>query len=335
LAGSKNQQGTDIPQIQRTKSFYEKCNAHDSFDPMEPIYYSGSTLPILDIQSSESKFGISIETPSKDTKEQNVSFNDQNPAYMYTVNSEPDSTFGQADLADAQLGDFFSRPLKIGSYEWGVNNILFTKFNPWQQYFENKRIINRISNFSLLRAKLHVKILINGNGFHYGRAIASYVPFHLEDDFTVDRAFFKEDIVQASQRPHFYLDPTTSQGGEIVLPFFLHKNALSIPDDEWRRMGEMTLQSLNDLKHANGATDRVTVSVFAWAEDVVLSMPTSTEPGALLPQCCETPLDSQADEYGTGPISQPASLVARWAGALTDAPILAPYARANDVAIIE
>lgn len=314
----------------RTQDSLQECNAYDSFDPREPIYYSGTCA--LDIQSKEEKFGITISNPSKSTKEQNVSFNDQNPAYSYVVDSMPDPTFGQADLADATLGDFFKRPVKIASYEWGVNDLLFERFNPWQLYFENPRIINRITNFSLLRAKLHVKILINGNGFHYGRALASYIPLEQYDGFTVDRAFFSQDIVQASQRPHFYLDPTTSQGGEMVLPFFYFKNAISIPNEEWRRMGEMTLQSLNNLKHANGATDRVTVSVFAWAEDINLSMPTASEPGALTPQCDEQPLDAQADEYGSGPISKPASLVARWAGALKDAPMLGPYARATSIA---
>jgi hypothetical protein len=118
----------------------------------------------------------------------------------------------------------------------------------------------------------------------------------------------------------------------MVLPFFFFKNALSIPENEWREMGEMTLQSINDLKHANGATDRVTISVFAWAEDITLSMPTASNPIALSPQCGEEPLDPQADEYGTGPISRPASLVSRWAGALRSAPLLAPYARATEIA---
>lgn len=287
---------------------------------------------VLDVQSSETKFGIEINTPDKESKQQNVSFADQNAAYSYEVSSTPDPTFGQADLEDVKLNDFFLRPIKIASFEWGVGNILFERFNPWQLYFENPRIINRIANFALLRAKLHVKILINGNGFHYGRAICSYIPLHTDDDFTLDRAFFSQDIVQASQRPHIYLDPTTSQGGEMKLPFFWFKNALAIPQNEWVRMGELTLQSFQALKHANGATDRVTVSVFAWAEEVTLSMPTASDPGALVPQCDEQQLDTQADEYGTGIISKPASLVERWAGMLSTAPVIGMYARATELA---
>jgi hypothetical protein len=177
-----------------------------------------------------------------------------------------------------------------------------------------------------MRAKLHVKFVINGNGFHYGRLISSYIPLPDEDDFTVDRAFFQQDIVQASQRPHLYLDPTTSQGGDMVLPYFWYDNYLSIPQAEWRQMGDMIIHTLQGLKHANGATDSVTISVFAWAEDVALSVPTSTEPGGLTPQM------GKEDEYGKGIISRPASIVARVAGGLRTAPYIGNYARATEIA---
>ena len=100
---------------------------------------------------------------------------------------------------------------------------------------------------------------------------------------TVDRAFFIQDVVQASQRPHVYLDPTLSQGGELTLPYFWYKNYLSIPNSEWSSMGQMIIHGMQPLKHANGADDNVTISVFAWAEEMCLSVPTSIAPGTLSP----------------------------------------------------
>lgn len=177
---------------------------------------------------------------------------------------------------------------------------------------------------------MHVKFILNGNGFHYGRAIASYLPLHTFDEFTKDRSFFIEDIVEASQRPHIYLDPTKSQGGTLDLPFVWEANALDIPDQEWRDMGDIIIHGMQNLKHANGATDSVTISVFAWATDVVLSIPTANEPGALSPQCGE--YEPQADEYGSGPISRPATIIARAAGALSNAPGIGLYAKATQLA---
>lgn len=289
----------------------------------------------MDCQSGTEKFNISVATAPKTLTSQNVQFKDQNPAYSYAVDSEYDPTRTTADANDASLEQFFSRPLKIAQYEWSTSvSEFFETLNPWILYWENARVINRISNFNLLRAKMHVKIIINGNGFHYGRLIASYLPLHTRDDFTVTRGFFSQDIVQASQRPHVYLDPTTSQGGSLMLPFFWHKNSLSIPDQEWREMGDIIISTLSPLKHANGANDRVTISVFAWAEDVHMSIPTSAEPGALSPQCAEELLDPQAaDEYAKdGAISAPASTIARVAGMLKSAPAIGPFAKATELA---
>lgn len=269
-----------------------------------------------------------------ENQHQNVHFSDQTPQWDYTVDSSPDSTFNIADTNDADLQNFFSRPIKIQSVTWSTNAAqpFFYKFNPWVDYFENTRVINRITNFNLLRCKLKVRIVLNGNGFHYGRAIASYIPLHSVDYFTKDRTFFFQDVIAASQRPHVYLDPTNSQGGTLTLPFFWYKNALSIPDQEWRDMGDIIIHGMQELKHANGATDQVTVSVFAWAEEVSLSIPTANEPGSLVPQMGEIFTPQIQDEYGTGPISRPAGVVAKAAGALSNIPGIGMYARATEMA---
>ena len=260
-----------------------------------------------------------------------MQFSDQTPQWEYSVDSAPDPTFGVADTNDADLGNFFSRPIKTQAFSWGTGTTLFETFNPWNDYFENPRVINRITNYNLLRCKLKVRIMLNGNSFHYGRAIASYTPNHLDDNFTMDRAFFIQDVVAASQRPHVYLDPTTSQGGTLTLPFVYKFNALSIPYQKWKEMGEIIIHGMQDLKHANGASDSVTVSVFVWAEDVQLSIPTASEPASLVAQAM--PMSAQAaDEYGNGPISKPAGIIAKIAGALTSAPIIGTYARATEMA---
>lgn len=283
----------------------------------------------LEPQSGVERFGVTINDQTSVTKSEITTFADQNPAFAYDVMSMPDETFKTSDTSDSDLQSFFARPIKIASYNWAIDQVLFETFNPWTLFFENPRVVNRISNYNLLRSKLKVKIILNGNGFHYGRAIASYIPLPQQDNMTVDRAFFIQDVVQASQRPHVYLDPTLSQGGELTLPYFWYKNYLSIPNSEWTNMGEMVIHGMQPLKHANGASDNVTISVFAWAEEISLSVPTSIAPGTLSPQ---SGMASGAnDEYGTGPISKPASILAKAAGALSSIPVIGAYARATQI----
>lgn len=279
-------------------------------------------------QAGEDLFNVTVHSGSKLTSTENVTFMDRNPAWAYDVDTSPDPTFAAADVGDASLGSFLSRPVKIASYDWTVaSGTLFEKINPWKAFCEDSRVLSRISNYNLLRMKLHIKVILNGNGFHYGRAIVSYNPLHTYDILTKTRTDVIQDRIADSIRPHIYLDPTSSLGGEMVLPFFFDKNALSIPGAEWDTMGELCFCSINNLKHANGASDNVRINVFAWAEDVSLSIPTTVAP---TPAIAYT---SQAgDEYGK-PISGPATALANAAGALTKVPYIGLYARASQLAL--
>lgn len=273
-----------------------------------------------------------ISEPNDVETEQHLTFMDAHPGYKTTVDSFVDPIRTAALNTDATLDQFFSRPLKIASYEWQAaapaGGLLYDRINPWSLYFENPRVINRISNYKLMSAKLHVKFTINGNAFHYGRVICSYNPLPAFDTMTVDRAFLDVDVVAASQRPHIYIDPTNSQGGEMCLPFFTPRNLLDITSMDWREMGELVIHSIQGLKHANGATDTVTINVFAWAEDVQFAIPTQTEPGAIAPQA-ET--GGIGDEYGKKPVSRIAGAVANMASYLVNAPWIGPFARATEI----
>lgn len=258
-------------------------------------------------------------------REQVVNFNDQTADWVYSVPSMPDTTYSAAETQDATLEEFFARPVRIASYTWTPGTAFFQYLDPWTSFFHNVRVVNRINNYYMIRAKLHVKMMINGNGFYYGRVLAAYTPRPTEIfGSPLPRALVPQDMIQMSQIPHVYLDPTTSQGGSLELPFFCPANAISITGDTFAQMGAITFRDLNVLQHANGGTSPVTISVFAWATDVHLSIPTSTRNGSITAQA--------GDEYATGPISRPAATIARAAGALAKVPSIAPYAKATQVA---
>lgn len=276
---------------------------------------------------------IKINSEPNEVQHQTVSFADQNSQWTYSVDNQLDSIHKSVDSNDADLNNFFSRPIKIASINWPVGSVFGTTINPWTEYFSNLRVVNRISNYNVLRAKLCVRMMINGNGFHYGRALASYRPLHNDDDFPIWRyGLVPQDIIGASQRMHAYLDPTKSQGATLCLPYIYYTNGLNIPEQEWTEMGELDIASITTLEHANQGTDAVTISVFAWAEDVSLSMPTRAEPGALAPQSCLEEHADEADKASQGPISGPANAVAQAAGALRSVPGIGTYATAAQTA---
>lgn len=258
---------------------------------------------------------------------ENVTFQDMGASYLYDNVESCEATRMLQDMGDSELGDFLSRPIKVTDIEWDVSSPLGLSFNPWSAFFQNPRVVNRLSNFYLLRANMHVKFVINGNGFHYGRALASYLPYANLDSMSNISPFDPGSLMQMSQLPRVMLDPTTSSGGELVLPFFNRWNYIDVANSLWSELGEIYVQSINDLKHANGGTDSVTVSIFAWATDVKMSVLTSVNPTTLTPQSGSGDEIDEANK--TGVISGPASSVAVWAGALSMVPTIGPFAKAT------
>lgn len=174
-------------------------------------------------------------------------------------------------------------------------------------------------------------MVISGTGFHYGRALVSYNPLSGFDEITVERNFLSVDLIGASQKPHFFLNPTNNSGGQLDLPFFWPKNYLSLSTTDRNDMGEIIIDSFNNLQHANEGDDNVTITVYAWASDVVLTMPTSLTTLTAADYTPQSGSLNSGDEYGKGIISAPASAIAHAAGKLTDVPTIGPYARATEM----
>lgn len=277
---------------------------------------------------------LSDHTPCSQEVE-NATYVDEVAGYTNTVEDIYDSVRTAATATDVPLASFLSRPVKILEFQWNIGTPATGFFYPWRLFFSNPRVANRLNNFRLLQAKLHVKFVINGTPFHYGRLITSYYPMADYDD-TINVTFNDADLVLHSQRMHLLLNPSENEGGEMVLPMFWWKNTINTTNEaaltsDFEKMGALLLQTMNPLAHANGGTDPVNVSVFAWAEDVRMDVPTQYPISDLSPQSRETKSKSSGDEYAKGPVSGVASAIANFAGKLKTIPYIGPYATATQI----
>lgn len=300
---------------------------------------------------------------SKTTKmgsHETVKFVDGDMPWLYDVCHSEDETTKLAGFTDAELGDFLSRPILIERFSWAPGGTLVTtEFNPWERFFSNPDVVEKINRFRNLRCNLRLKVLINGNSFYYGRLLMSYNPYTRNDSVTLNRPFFEQDLVQATQKPHILIDPTSSQGGEMLLPFIWPENFHDITNAGWYDdMGVITFRDFDILRHANGGDDPIDISIYAWTENLVLSVPTSSQAQSGI---ADRPLDkfgfpvryepqaggssnksgrsmkrgsnqSSNDEFKRdGLISKPASAIAAAANALSMVPMLMPYAKATSM----
>lgn len=253
-----------------------------------------------------------------------LTFRDGTKQWSVGVEATTDPTRTVTTRGDVSLENFMSRPILTTTILWtpGVSPFSLSML-PWSDFFYNKRVINRINNYKILSCKLNVKIVVNGNPFYYGRLMADYLPMPNYDGTTVTNATVIENAVNASQRMHGFINPTTSQGLHMQLPFIWPENEFDLngATSSFNNLGRILIRELVPLKHANGSASPLTINVFCWAEDLELSIPTSVSVVGLVPQTSEMDMKP----------STIMSAASSAASAFTKFPIIGPYAMATSM----
>jgi len=290
-----------------------------------------SNNSLFSLQSDVTDGPIPQEAPAGDASANGdvpvttVSFSDGQVGQIYTV---PDSNNPVAEVdstPDVGLAQFMSRPVVIDSMSWTTADTIGPKqtITPWQLFFANTAVSRKLNNFAFIRGKLHVKFVINATPFQYGLMRVSYRPLNnlvqAKTASSGDSTYIGR-LIQRSQQPGVYLEPSCNAGGELELPFFYHKNWLDLTSNtDCTNMGELSYDVFAALAVAlSGASTSVTVRTFAWMTDVELMGPTSK-------------LVLQSDEYGDKPVSGRASAIASVASQLVNVPIIGPFARATTI----
>lgn len=229
-------------------------------------------------------------------------------------------------VTSAGLSEFLSRPVRISTFTWAQSDPtgVLNSFSPWQLFFNNASIKYKLNNYAFIRANLHLKFVVNASPFFYGSMRACYQPLPEFKTSTIvggaQGGVTNPELIPYSQQPGVWIKPQHSEGATMVLPFLLPRSFLRVQSAiDFTNMGTVRMLIYNALKSANGVTGTgVSVQVYAWAEDVVLAGPS-------------VGLALQADEYGLGPVSGPATTVAKIAGMLKKAPIIGKFATATEI----
>jgi hypothetical protein len=234
------------------------------------------------------------------------------------VPTPPILNIGESE--EVRLDKFFDRKILIGNFTWNVGDTLAIGFSPWDSLILQDAFRRKIHNYNLLKAKLMLTFFINGTPFHQGMVIASYSYLSTVNEITT--AVDDTRIITKSQRPHVYLNASTSKSGCLCVPFFFPASyiASSGPIIGREFLGTVSIDSFFALQQLSAGTDSLNISVFAQLVDVVLAGPTVSL------------FEAQSDEYQhDGPVSGPASAVARMAGLAASVPTIGPYAIATQM----
>ncbi len=209
-------------------------------------------------------------------QENNVTYIDSNEGEVQKVDTLSDSSYSSIYNDATMLAKFLERPLRIASYSWNEGAHIDEEFKPWDLFFNASSVKNKLNNFPFLNCKLHVKVMINASPFYYGAAIMAYTPLTAFNGEVIDSlvpANSSSRLSSLSTRPKIMIYPQTNQGGELELPFFYHKNWLSVNTrQDFLDMGKCNLQSFVPLQSASASPGSgVTISIYAWATEVNLT----------------------------------------------------------------
>lgn len=313
---------------EQTQSLYE-------FNKTEDQNQSVVKLVALD--------GAHLSTQSGIEQEENLQFVAGNISDATSIGDTVENRIDEG----LDLQSFFSRPVRIADWNWG-NTRFSQTIDPWFELLTNKRISNRMSNYMLFSGKCKVKAVINGNGFYSGKILMSYMPLNTSNQFDDYSLLVDQGAYRLTQLPHVMLDPTTSTGGEMTLPFFYPKDLYNLVEDigaSDSNIGTLYFYELVPLRHANASISatlsNVSITLYAWFEDVVLESLTQSNINGISPQSGKEKTKnkkkprvkikkntSRESESNSKPISQAATAVAKVANIMSRIPFIAPYALA-------
>lgn len=247
---------------------------------------------------------------SMDSTEMQVTttFDDQEEEPMIDLAAIPRSYKPTSGL-NVSLNDYLRRPVKIFTQNWVLGTSIDTSLAPWYNFFVDAAIKRKIDNYAFIRCDLHIKVMINASPFYYGALLVSFNPLV---GLYESAQIAANSLVPLSQRPNIVIYPQKSSGGEMVLPFVYPREWLDITSaSDLQAIGRLHLDSFDVLRSANSNVGTsVDIQIYAWAENVELS-------GLTVRLAVQGSRD--------GPISKPASAVARATGMLSKVPVIGNF----------
>lgn len=311
-------------------------------------------------------------------QEQTATFKEEASTYSVNIAAPRDSTFTDGYSDNVPLGQFLARPVLIQDDTWTTNfstSTVFKGFDPWTLWQADARVKAKLQNFAYGSWDLKLRFVVNGSPFQYGRCMIVYVPY---GEATQNTSTARNQTAMAmdnwgaagngttdganeamfrhfSTYPHAFLNPSSNQVVEMTLPFIWHNNYVALNGTTVQAkesLGTILMFDLNPLRIANvNAPQLVRYNVYAWAENLKLTMPTEFTPTSAFFEsfcdCCgrrdkkvegpqfllpdEYEYVATSDEYNDGPVSTMSSAIAAAAGNLVSAPIIGPFARATEI----
>lgn len=176
-----------------------------------------------------------------------------------------------AETRTHTIEDILQRPVKITQQKWTTSQTqdtdIYSVAFPDAILDASDIVRDKIQNFTFLRADICVRVIVNASTFQQGKLLAYFAPF---SRVVGQRAQLNEHLPAKTAFPGVVVDASTGNTGSLRIPFvspYTHYNLTTQQGD----MGNLQITVLNQLKTLSDCS----VTVFAWFENVEISVPTA------------------------------------------------------------
>ncbi|APG77459.1 hypothetical protein [Sanxia water strider virus 9] len=243
------------------------------------------TLPNSEIgeeQGDDGQSATNLESTATMSSTANITFVDERPVDTTSLHtgSEIQTRDIHNDIGenDWTMTKVLTREYPLQSFEWKVgetnNQKIYSNGLP-KIITDNKKcmITRQLQFFGFLRAGIKIRVQLNGTKFHCGRLLVYFKPLTWNDD-TEDNFYSKTCY------PHFFLDASVSNSGEIVIPFthllsYFSQESGTLYNDSINTLGSINIYVYNQLRAADKSSQSLYGQIYASLESPYVHLPTA------------------------------------------------------------
>lgn len=195
-----------------------------------------------------------------------------------------DATFDIMNSPEESLSQFLARPVLVKRALLPLDVPVQFTFPGFLTFIQQTRIANRVCNYSYIKGRMHIKCVLNGSPFHYGKVAVAYEP--LPAYSTTNLSFGVISTRQMLQLPYVTADVSMPEGSILSYDLINPYGAIELPrlDQPFNDPDLIHVHTLSPMRGVGDTTEQVTLEFYAWMTDVKLSCPTALNITGLVPQ---------------------------------------------------
>lgn len=225
------------------------------------------------------------------------------------------------------LSEFFSRPVCLYTYS-GLGTITTLPIETYAtDYVSLQSVQEKLKYLKLVRGTFKIQLLLTVSPYAFGQFIcAFYMGSPVSTGATtLDATLFNYWL---SSKDKIILDCSNTTSGSIMVPMHIRYPytdvAATLPDSELLEL-KMSLTTLTPILNAqDGTSSPFTIKVFVSLHSAETCVPTFEDTSYIY--------TSETQQAMDGPISYPATIVSKIGKALSNIPVIGPFAYATSLA---